>query len=91
VDPFSEGLACVHKNGKIGYINEGGELVIPCNYDPESSLIYGDMELSYDGYDNKFKDGLVKVVLNGKGVVINKKGEVIIPDCDVINTEWLIK
>jgi hypothetical protein len=87
---FSEGLACVYKNDKVGYINESGELVIPCNYDPVESLLYGDMELSYRNC-NRFKDGLAKVALNGKGVVINKKGEVIIPDCDVINTEWLIK
>ena len=31
--PFSEGLAAVRENGKWGYIDETGSLVIPCQYD----------------------------------------------------------
>ncbi len=30
--PFSEGMAAVSKNGKFGYINTKGELVIPCKF-----------------------------------------------------------
>ncbi len=32
VRPFSEGLAVVEKNGKFGYINQEGQLVIPIKY-----------------------------------------------------------
>ena len=32
IDPFSEGYARVCSNGKCGYINPAGELVIPCEY-----------------------------------------------------------
>ena len=30
---FNEGLACVRRNGKEGFINESGIEVIPCKYD----------------------------------------------------------
>ena len=32
IEPFSEGYARVYLNGKCGYINTAGELVIPCEY-----------------------------------------------------------
>ena len=32
VDSFSEGLAYIRKNGKYGYVNTDGELVIPIKY-----------------------------------------------------------
>ena len=34
--PFSEGLAAVTIDGKEGYINKTGTLVIPANYDNAS-------------------------------------------------------
>lgn len=36
-DTFGEGLAAVKQNGKWGYVDETGKLVIPCKYD----LAYG--------------------------------------------------
>ncbi|MBR4297047.1 MAG: WG repeat-containing protein, partial [Bacteroidaceae bacterium] len=33
VSKFSEGLARVKQNGKYGYINTKGEVVVPCIYD----------------------------------------------------------
>ena len=33
VSNFSEGMACVGKDGKYGFINAAGELVIPMEYD----------------------------------------------------------
>ena len=37
--PFSEGLAAVKKNGKFGYINTKGELVIPCQFRYASGFV----------------------------------------------------
>ena len=74
---FSEGLACVKKNGKLGYINKAGELVIPCKYDSLDSLLYGDMILCCNHSSYYFENGLVIVALNGKGLVINTKGDIV--------------
>jgi len=32
IRPFFEGMACVKKDGKYGFINEQGDLIIPCEY-----------------------------------------------------------
>ena len=64
VHPFSVGLALVRKNGKWGYINTSGKLVIPCKYNPAWSFT---------------KNGLAAVCQNGKCGFINQKGKVIIP------------
>ena len=62
---FSEGLAGVRskENGKIGYIDKLGNLVIPCEYSSHSG----------------FTDGLSAVSKNGKYGYINKKNETVIP------------
>ena len=57
----SEGLMPVKKNGKWGYIDGDGNLVIPCIYD-EVSL---------------FNGGIAIVKYNGKEYVIDKKGNVV--------------
>ncbi len=56
---FACGLASVSKNGKYGYINQNGEVVIPFSYDR-----------TYD-----FSDGVAKVEKDGKFGYINKNGE----------------
>jgi len=60
---FYDGLAQVHKNGKMGYINKSGELVIPCIYD-----------ITYE-----FNEGVAIVQNNRKVGAIDKKGNIIIP------------
>ena len=50
---FSEGLAAVQKNGKWGYINEDGEVVIPFEYDiafvfNEGLAVVGLLESNYE-------------------------------------------
>lgn len=60
---FSEGFAAVKLNGKYGFINTKGEVVVPCAY--EGAWI--------------FSEGLAAVKLNGKWGYINTKGEVVIP------------
>ena len=55
---FSEGLAPVKQEGKSGFINTQGEVVIPCIYD-------------FSWY---FSEGLATVVQNDKWGLINTQG-----------------
>ena len=60
---FYGGLAAVKKNGKYGYINTSGEVVIQYEYD-------------YAGY---FRGDLAIVQKNGKYGYINKSGTAVVP------------
>ena len=60
---YTNGLARVIINGKIGYINEQEEFVIPCKYD----------------IANDFTDELAVVVKDGRFGYINTEGEEVIP------------
>ena len=62
-DDYYEGLAAVRLNGKWGYIDKSGNVVIPLKYD----LAYG------------VKEGLALVKSNGKYGFIDKSGNVVIP------------
>jgi len=84
--PFSEGLACVQKNGKYGFIDKDGKEAISFNYNMTSE---GDDEKVF----TCFKNGLAIMRVNdgdGNGSwmaeyaegtcgVIDKSGKVIIP------------
>lgn len=59
---FSEGLACVKKNGKFGFIDKKGKEIIPCRYDK--------------GY-TPFSEGLTTVDSGKFTLLINKKGRTI--------------
>ncbi|MEK6497260.1 WG repeat-containing protein, partial [Campylobacter jejuni] len=59
----SEGFAVVCQNGKYGFVNTKGDLVISCQYDNALS----------------FTDGLARVCMDGKYGFINTKGRLIIP------------
>ena len=74
VSSFSNGLAKVKQNGKWGFVNTKGEIVIPCVYD--------------DGDVYSFSEGLAKVKQNGKWMIIDSNGQVIIPECDMSATSW---
>ena len=56
---FSNGLAHVKLNGKYGYINKSGEVVIPIRYDAAE----------------KFEGGKAKVTKDGDSFYINMQGE----------------
>lgn len=56
---FEEGLACVKKDGKYGYINKNGEEVL---------------ELVFDNASD-FENSLAYIEKDGKGYFINKKGK----------------
>ena len=56
---LSEGLALVKLNGKYGFINKSGELVVPCIFNSA----------------HDYKDGCARVGLNNKYGLINSSGE----------------
>ena len=62
IGDFSDGMSIVWRNGKLGYINKMGKLVIPCVYDGA----------------NNFIDGVARVKINGKENYIDKTGRIII-------------
>lgn len=61
---FSEGLAGVKKDGKWGFINTKGELIIP---------------YQFDDFVHSFNEGLAIVKNNDKCGFINTKGELVVP------------
>ena len=63
---FEEGLACVHLNGKYGFVNLNGEEIIPLIYD----------------YADDFSEGLVLVMIGNEYGFIDKEGKVVIPFTD---------
>lgn len=64
--PFSEGLAAVKKDGKFGYIDTKGNLVIPCQFGYASDFIEGTAVVVKD-------DGMPYCILNSDGRVIETK------------------
>ena len=63
VSYFSEGLANVKVNGKVGFIDKTGRFVIPLLYDNASA----------------FKEGLAIVQINYKNGLVDKLGKIIVP------------
>ena len=64
VGRFSEGLAAVQKNGKVGFINKRGEIIIPFLYD----------NYTIGGLSGFFTNGLCVVSKEGKQALIDKNG-----------------
>ena len=65
---FSDGLAGVAKDGKVGFIDDSGNLVIPYQYD------------YIPGYDYVFKDGMARIYSDSdKAGLIDKTGKMIVP------------
>lgn len=63
IDCLSEGLARIERDGKYGFIDKTGKVVIPLNYDDTWS----------------FSEGLALVSRNGKYGFIDKTSKVVIP------------
>lgn len=67
ISDYANGFACVSKNGKIGYIDKQGKIVIPIEYsNPYSSLSATDT-------------GLIVLSDGNKSGILNSKNEIIIP------------
>ena len=62
---FQEGLARVRQNGKWGFIDKAGKIVIPCQFE--------------DKLPFSFNKGLCRIKQNGKWGFIDKTGKVVIP------------
>ena len=60
ISGFKYGLASIYKNGKSGFINKNGEVVIPC---------------IYDNYQPEFNEGLSILYREGFYYIVNIKGE----------------
>lgn len=75
INPFSDRLALVQKEDKVGYIDTKGNLVIPLKFRTKSlsgqfkAYFEGNFERGYAAFSNGYESGL-----------INKNGEIIIPD-----------
>ena len=63
IDCLSDGLARIERDGKYGFIDQTGKVVIPLNYDDTWS----------------FSEGLALVSRNGKYGFIDKTSKVVIP------------
>lgn len=76
VHGFTEGLAAVMKNGKLGFIDKSGKLVIPCRY----TVSLNGFRKDYKRQFFKFINGVtaVKIAPNKGWNVINKQGKMIL-------------
>lgn len=70
---FSDGMAAVKKDGKWGYINEGGVTVIPFDFESCAAADATDKDCSFS-----FRSGLAPVCKGGKFGIINKKAETVV-------------
>ncbi len=69
--PFSEGLACVSKDGKYGYLDTNGKEIIPLVYD----------------YTAPFMEGLAYFVTGDQYGFMNNEGEAVFYlDCDSVSS-----
>lgn len=77
VGPFSEGLAIVGKNGKVGFIDKKGKIVIP-------------MKFVYDGNDKSFDNSMFKNgVFADKNIgVISRTGDLLLPKDGISSIEY---
>lgn len=73
---FSEGLAAVEQDGKMGFINESGELVLPPTH-PAKSL--GKNNTGKEIYFNKFKEGKAQYTADGLLGFIDREQRIAIP------------
>lgn len=70
---FSNDMAAVKKDGKWGYINEGGVTVIPFDFESCAAADAMGRDCSFS-----FRGGLAPVCKGGKFGIINKKAETVV-------------
>lgn len=76
LDDYSDGLCRIHRNGKIGYINKVGEIVIPCIYECADYFENGKARVALKCVHlaNKITGDFEKNI-SDEWFYINKKGE----------------
>ena len=78
VGSFSEGLAIVEDDGKCGFIDETGNIVIPLKYDADRFSYFSEgLALVYTG--GRYMNASQRIMQGGKCGFIDKTGRVIIP------------
>ena len=81
-DYINEGLMRVKRNGKMGFANEKGEIVIPCEYDFAKWFVDGYAEVTYqatfytdlDGHQRVESNNWFTIDRNGNQVDASKSG-----------------
>ncbi len=73
-DYFNEGLTRVLRNGKMGFANKYGQVVIPCIYDFAKPFVGGKAEVTFDAKEVVGLDEH-KIIESEEWFVIDKKGE----------------
>lgn len=79
---LSEGLFAARKDGKWGYLNENGDIIIPFEYDPSWGWQAGNV---YDGYvyfeyAYSATEGFVVLNKEGRWSIKNTEGKLVIPE-----------
>ena len=72
-EPFNENLTRVLRNGKMGYANKFGQIIIPCEYDYVKWFENGKAEVTYNAKEYFALDDH-KRVESDEWFVIDKKG-----------------
>lgn len=75
---FSDGLIAVEKNGKWGYADEKGKIVIECKFDPVRSAYSTALDKTVD-FAPSCISGYVTVCKKGKYAVLDKSGKIAVP------------
>jgi WG containing repeat len=73
-EPFNEGLTRVLRDGKMGYANQFGQIVIPCIYDYAKWFDKGVAEVTLDATQYIDHDEHIRVE-SDKWIRINKQGK----------------
>ena len=73
-EPFNENLTRVLRNGKMGYANKFGQIIIPCEYDYAKWFENGKAEVTYNAKEYFDLDDH-KRVESDEWYVIDKKGK----------------
>lgn len=72
-EPFNEGLLRVIRNGKMGYADEYGKVVIPCIYDYARWFNNGTAEVTFDAVEYRDMDEHLRIE-SDEWFFIDKKG-----------------
>ena len=72
-EPFNEGLTRVLRNGKMGYANKFGQIVIPCEYGFAKWFENGKAEVTHNAKEYFDQDNHKRVV-SDEWFVVDKEG-----------------